>query len=159
MRLKVLGVTLILVLLAVSAHATTVIRGSVGGGGAKGYLFVPNGNGHVQITLMYDNVGSDLDLAVGFTDNNGDAVLVGSGTSTLKQFERCEAGVDPNIIYTVVVNSYRGASAFRLYVTTTSEELVGIASTPVPLQEIDINHASEKLLNELGRIQHAQHKK
>lgn len=159
MRLKVLGVTLILLSLAISAHATTVIRGSVGAGGSKAYAFVPNGNGHVQITLMYDVVGSDLDLAVGFTDNNGEAVLVGSGTSILKQFERCEAGVSPNITYTVVVNSYHGSSAFRLYVTTTSEELVGVASAPAPLQEIDINHSSEKLLNQLGRIQHAQQKK
>lgn len=160
MRLKFLGVSLLLFSMALSAHATTVIRGSVGGGQSKNYAFQPNGIGHVQITLMYDNVSSDLDLAVGFIDNNGNSVLIGSGTSTLKNFERCEAGVDPSIQYYVVVNSYRGPSPYRLYVTTTSEDTVGLGSTQgATFQEIDVNHATEKLTGDLQRIQRAQHKK
>lgn len=159
MRLKVLGCFALIVLLAMSAHASTVLKGSVGSKASKVYTFTPNGNGHVQVTLMYDNATSDLDLAVGFTDSNGDAVLVGSGTSTLKQFERCEAGVDPNITYAVVVNSYKGSSAYRVYVTTTSEESFGLASTqPATLQEVDMNHMSEKLESTLQRIQKAQRK-
>lgn len=160
MRHQVLGCFVLFVSLAISAHATTLIKGSVPAGGSKAYVLVPNGNGHMQVTLMYDNAGSDLDLAAGFTDSNGDAVLVGTGTSVLKQFERCEAGVAPNITYTVVVNSFRGSSAFRLYVTTTSEELVGLAGTgSALLEEVDGNQTGEKLQSELRRIQRAQRKK
>ncbi|HET6267976.1 MAG TPA: hypothetical protein VFG11_09680, partial [Acidobacteriota bacterium] len=81
MRLKFTIPFLIVLLAAMAggdAHAA-IIKGSVPAGGSKAFTFVPNGAGSVQVTLMYDNASADLDLAVGFTDQNGDAVLIGSG--------------------------------------------------------------------------------
>ncbi|HET6266421.1 MAG TPA: hypothetical protein VFG11_01800, partial [Acidobacteriota bacterium] len=132
--------------------------GTVPAGGSKAFTFVPNGAGSVQVTLMYDNASADLDLAVGFTDQNGDAVLIGSGTSEIKQFERCEAGVDPTITYTVVVTSFRGQSAFRLDITTTSVETTAPAAAGLKVWEIDLNHTADRLASQIQRIQKATKK-
>jgi hypothetical protein len=154
MRSKIFIPFLILLFAAMAggAHAA-IIKGSVAAGGSRAFSFVPNGAGSVQITLMYDNINSDLDLAVGFTDQNGDTVLIGSGTSTIKEFERCEAGVDPAIVYTVVVTSFRGPSAFRLDITTTSVESASPASAGLKVWEIDLNHTADRLNSQIERIQ------
>jgi hypothetical protein len=108
--------------LVAEATEAAMVRGSVGSGGTKRYYYYPDASGHSQLHLIFDNKSSDLDLILGYTSSEGDAVIVGTGLSTAVNYERMESGVSSNITYTILVDSYRGPSPFRLVVTTSSYE-------------------------------------
>jgi hypothetical protein len=96
--------------------------------------------------MIFDNANSDLDVLVG-TEVEGDLVFVCQGVSTLKQFERCVFGADDDRIYTILVDSDHGASAFRIYVGTNSNETISVAGTSPTLREEDhLDQASQKML-------------
>ena len=125
MERRVLFVLVLLVaalFLVADFSEAAMVRGSVGGGGTKRYYYYPDYSGHSQFQLIYDNKSSDLDLILGYVNDSGDSVIVGTGLSTAVNYERMETGVSSTITYTILVDSYHGPSPFRLVVTTSAAE-------------------------------------
>lgn len=93
--------------------ATRMIKGSVGSGGQKTYGPFPVSSGGTSlIHLIFDNPGSDLDLAVGVTGSSGFEPIAFS-LSGIRQFETLFVGIPTGNQFFVQVISDRGPSAFR----------------------------------------------
>jgi hypothetical protein len=148
-----------IVVLSLSAlvHAD-VKRGSVSGGGTRRFTYIPNADGPSEVTMIFDNVNSDLDILVG-TDVEGELVFVCQGVSTLRQFERCVFGADDDRAYTILVDSDHGASQFRIYVGTNSNETINIAGRASSLMEEDhLDQASQKMLEKARALRKSKRK-
>jgi hypothetical protein len=155
MFVRILVITLTLMSFGVSAHAE-LRKGNVPGNGTRRFAYTPNADGGSQITLIFDNPNSDLDIIVG-TVVNGDTLLVCQGISTLRQFERCEFGAEDSATYTILIDSFRGGSPFRLYVGTMSDETLRVATSGVRseklVEEDYLDRASLKMLEEAKKLQ------
>lgn len=147
MLLRILICSVALLSLSVFADAD-VKRGTCPPNGRRSFSYIPNADGPSEVTMIYDSPNSDLDILVG-TDIEGDVILVCQGVSTLKQFERCVFGADDGRIYSIVVDSFRGGSPFRIYVGTNSNETVtvgGTATSAVLVEEDSRNRIAEKMI-------------
>lgn len=98
-------------------------KGNVGGGGTKRYMFVANGTGQTQITLIFDNYGSDIDLAAGIVVD-GEPMFLAIDVSSSRNFAQIQFGVQPNLVVYVLVDSYRGGSPFHITINTGEEEII-----------------------------------
>ena len=92
----------------------TLIRGSVSNGGERRFTFVPDFSGTVLLHLIYDNNNSDLDMELGYTNEDGDIQLVAVSQSTLRNFEQLEIGILGELEYNIFIVSDHGPSPFRL---------------------------------------------
>lgn len=140
MFLRILICSVTLLSLSVFAEAD-VKRGTCPPNGRRSFSYIPNADGPSEVTMIFDNANSDLDILVG-TDVEGDTVLVCQGVSTLRQFERCVFGADDAAIYTIVVDSFRGGSPFRIYVGTNSNETVTNAGTAATSRVVETDERS-----------------
>jgi hypothetical protein len=134
----------------------TVVRGSVPNRGEKRFTIVPDFSGTILIHLIYDNNNSDLDLELGYTNEDGDIQLVAVSQSTLRNFEQIELGVLGGLEYNIFIVSDHGSSPFRANIdgtfTTTSGARV---SAPLVLQERSIDASSKKFLEEMRKRREA----
>lgn len=151
MFLRILICSMALLSLSVFADAD-VKRGTCPPNGRRSFSYIPNADGPSEVTMIFDAPNSDLDILVG-TEVEGDTILVCQGVSTLKQFERCVFGADDDAIYTIVVDSFRGGSPFRIYVGTNSNETVTIggAATASRLVETDARSRIAAKMIELAK--------
>jgi hypothetical protein len=134
----------------------TVVRGSVPNRGEKRYTIVPDFSGTILIHLIFDNNNSDLDLELGYTNEDGDIQLVAVSQSTLRNYEQIEIGVLGGLEYNIFVVSDHGPSPFRADIDGTFTTTAGArVSAPLKLQERPIDNASKKFLNEMKKRREA----
>lgn len=144
MLLRILFCSVALLSLSVFADAD-VRRGNCPPNGRRSFSYIPNADGPSEVTMIFDSPNSDLDILVG-TEIQGDTVLVCQGVSTLKQFERCVFGADDALIYTIVVDSFRGGSPFRIYVGTNSNETVTTAGRAASSSLVEVDYRNRVAL-------------
>jgi hypothetical protein len=149
---KVLALVFAFCMITLISEAT-LIKGSVPNKGEKRFTFNPDFSGTVLLHLIYDNKASDLDLQLGFTDQNGDIQLVAISASTLENFEQLEIGVLGGEEYSIFVVSDHGPSPFRLnfdgtFTTNGAAGAAGKIST-IQLKEAPIDAASRKFLDKM----------
>jgi hypothetical protein len=131
----------------------TLIRGSVTNGGERRFTFVPDFSGTVLLHLIFDNNNSDLDLELGYTNEDGDIQLVAVSESTLRNFEQLEIGVLGELEYNIFVVSARGPSPFRLNFdgTFTTNSGARVSASSLGLKEAPIDVKSRKFLDEMKK--------
>lgn len=150
-------------LVLVSAFASAGMnKGSVGNKGTKSYTYIPNEEGHSQFALIYDAHSADLDMGVGFS-SNGQSYLVGTGISTVSNYEFVECGVSSSIVYTVVVSSYSGGSPFHVSASTAGEESLanGVARVGggLLIENKEMTETALQILDQMNRIKEASLRK
>lgn len=149
---KILALVFAFCMITLISEAT-MIKGSVPNKGEKRFTFNPDFSGTVLLHLIYDNKASDLDIQLGFTDQNGDIQLVAISASTLENFEQLEIGVLGGEEYSIFVVSDHGPSPFRLNFdgTFTTNSAAGVAGkiSTIQLKEAPIDAASRKFLDKM----------
>ena len=133
----------LLLALSISASAD-MKKGSVGSGGHKGYAFVTDNNGQATVTLIYDSPTADLDLVAAWIDSNGEPVIVGVDVSTMHNFAQIQFGLPANIQVILLVDSYRGASPFRVSIVSAGSESM-IAVQAVEVEPVMLDRLAKKV--------------
>lgn len=123
-----------MLLLAISISVSAEMRkGSVGAGGHKGFGFIMDNNGTATVTLIYDSPTADLDLIAAIVDENNNPIIIGLDASTQRNFAQIQFGLVSGNRVVFLVDSYKGASPFRLFVSSAGSETV----ITVGLTEVD----------------------
>lgn len=154
-KVFVLSVAVLLSFLFASMSDAELKKGSVGAGGVKRFTFISDHTGQAQLTLIFDNSGSDIDLAAGIV-SNGQASLIGTDVSSMKNYAHVECGVVAGLPVVVLVDSYKGASPFRLFVTTATDEGTYTATKEFVEAQEGNNAVYSALENQLNTIQKAK---
>ena len=154
MRSKILLLFVLFTVTPFLAEAK-VFPGSVGNGGAKFFTISVGSSATALVHLVYENPNSDLDLGLGIRDSGGNLIAIAVSGSALKRFEQMEVGIVGGVVYTVVVNSIRGASAFRVNIDASG---VVAGSSGIQIKEVAADTASLRLLDQIRKIQKATKK-
>lgn len=152
MQKKILLVFAMCCLFAAFSEAS-LVKGSVPAGGSKLYTFTPDFTGIALFSLIYDNVGSDLDIRLAVRNSSNELVPLAFSESELKNFEELQIGVLGGITYTVLVFSSHGPSPFRMNFdgtfSTSSAGQAGAAAPRIPaLREIKPDAAALRFIEE-----------
>jgi hypothetical protein len=156
---KVLAYVFLFSMFSLVSEAT-LIRGSVPNRGERRFTFVPDFSGTVLLHLIYDNKNSDLDLELGYTNEDGDIQLVAVSQSVLQNFEQLEIGILGELEYSIFVVSDHGSSPFRINFDGTFTTSNG-ARVPASFQlkEAPIDVKARKFLDEMKKRRDALKKK
>ena len=107
----VLGVCLILI--ANFAYAG-IIKGGLGPGRIRAISLTTGDSTFLPVIVMNDNFASDFDIFIIRVDVDE---VICSSTSTFRQIEKMECGLEPSTDYDILVQNVLGpASPFRLYI-------------------------------------------
>lgn len=111
MLMKRMLLVLCLISIASLSYAG-IIKGSLGSGKIRTVPLVTGDSTFLPVEVMNDNINSDFDIYIVDIDDN----IVCSSTSTIRQVEKLECGLQPETDYSVLVQNFRGPSSpFRLY--------------------------------------------
>jgi hypothetical protein len=146
-KMKTITVFSLVLCMFVSMSEANMLKGSCPAGGHKSFGFIANTSGQVTITLIYDSKSADLDLIAG-TSIQGETVILGIAFGKEQNYERLEFSVAQGAVIAFLVDSYKGASPFRVYVSTGESE----TAFPVSAVEIKSDSVTERMLMEVKKI-------
>jgi len=138
-------------LLISSTSFANMKKGRVASEGIKYYAFTNASDGPCSVSMIYDSLSADLDVGIGEPES-GDLLCI--GVASQKNYDACSAGLPP-LDYIVVVQSYKGASNFRVVVTCGDQQSLSAAGTKISgtsLREIEESSATRKIADRIKKV-------
>jgi hypothetical protein len=138
----------VLLMLISSTSFANLKKGKVATGATRQFEYIPPTDGVNLFSLIFDNVSTDLDFAIGL-----DGDLVGSSISPDSFFETLQLGLIGNRRYTLVIDSFEGpGTAFRLVANSAQQEVISSAVDQNGLREVELTRDGMKLRDSLRKI-------
>ena len=137
-----------LMLISSTSHAN-LKKGKIGAGSTRQFEYIPPTNGVNLLSLIFDNVATDLDLAIGLQDGT----LIAASISPDSFFETLQVGLVGNTRYIIQIESFEGpASSFRIVANSAQQEVIGTGDAQTGLREVELDSAGRKLRDSLRKI-------